>query len=164
MPPDPSAVPGPGARPLAARVRPGPRVIHETVAGETVIINMDSGRYYSLNPCGSFAWNALADGRSVAEVTDACVGAATENAATVVESVARFVDTLLAEGLVEAVVLDETDAPRTGALPPLVIEPASGTFEAPAMEIFTDMERLLLLDPLHEVDDRGWPYRRSEES
>jgi hypothetical protein len=35
-------------------------------------------------------------------------------------------------------------------------EPAA--FEPPLLEKFTDMEDLLLLDPVHEVDGRGWPH------
>ena len=30
-------------------------------------------------------------------------------------------------------------------------------FEAPALQVYTDMEDLLLLDPIHEVDEMGWP-------
>ena len=31
-------------------------------------------------------------------------------------------------------------------------------FEAPVLEKYTDMQTLLLVDPVHEVDDRGWPH------
>lgn len=161
---DPSAVPAIVAAVAARRVRPVPRVIHETVAGETVIIHMETGRYYSLNACGSFVWNALVDGRSVGAVTDACVLAAPGHAATVAESVARFVDALTAENLVEAEAPAAAETPAAAAPSWLALAPPSVTFEPPAMEIFTDMERLLPLDPLHEVDERGWPYRRSDES
>lgn len=143
-------------------MRPVRRVIHETVGGEAVIVNMDTGRYYSLNPCGSFVWNALADGQSVEAITEACALAAGGGAATVTDAVVCFVEALAAEGLVEA------HAPEDPAVPAAAVPPAlelgAGTLEPPAMEIFTDMERLLPLDPIHEVDERGWPYRRSEET
>jgi hypothetical protein len=33
------------------------------------------------------------------------------------------------------------------------------TFESPTLAKFTDMEDLLLLDPVHEVSpDQGWPH------
>lgn len=143
-------------------MRPARRVIHETVAGETVIVNMDTGRYYSLNVCGSFVWNALAGGQSAAAVAGACALAASEDAASGAESVARFIDALVAEGLIEPGAPDEADSPAAAALSALGL--GAETVEPPAMEIFTDMERLLPLDPLHEVDERGWPYRRSEKS
>ncbi|HTS49224.1 MAG TPA: PqqD family protein, partial [Bryobacteraceae bacterium] len=30
-------------------------------------------------------------------------------------------------------------------------------FVAPSLEAFQDLEGLLLLDPIHEVDEEGWP-------
>ncbi len=30
-------------------------------------------------------------------------------------------------------------------------------FEAPVLESYSDMQDLLLLDPIHDVDDAGWP-------
>ncbi len=35
-------------------------------------------------------------------------------------------------------------------------------FEAPKLEKFTDMQDLVLLDPVHEVDDVGWPAARPD--
>jgi hypothetical protein len=31
-------------------------------------------------------------------------------------------------------------------------------FQPPLFEKFTDMEAMLLLDPVHDVDDEGWPH------
>ena len=31
-------------------------------------------------------------------------------------------------------------------------------FEAPILQKYTDMQDLLLLDPIHEVDEAGWPH------
>ena len=31
------------------------------------------------------------------------------------------------------------------------------SFEAPILHKYTDMQDLLLLDPIHEVDEAGWP-------
>ena len=36
-----------------------PNVTHETIDGEAVIINLDSGNYYSLVEVGSFIWGLL---------------------------------------------------------------------------------------------------------
>jgi hypothetical protein len=33
-------------------------------------------------------------------------------------------------------------------------------FAAPALNTFSDMQELLLLDPIHEVDEAGWPVAR----
>jgi hypothetical protein len=64
--------------------------------------------------------------------------------------VAGLVEQLLAEGLV----VEDADAP-VGASPPA---PPADALEPPALEKFTDMQDLILLDPVHEVDERGWPH------
>ncbi|MCA1554989.1 MAG: PqqD family protein, partial [Chloroflexi bacterium] len=32
-------------------------------------------------------------------------------------------------------------------------------FEPPSLQRFTDMQDILLVDPIHEVDESGWPQR-----
>jgi len=125
-------------------------VIHQTLDGEAVVINLNNGRYYALNPSGSLVWNALADGHSTAAMARAFVP---ESSA----SIERFVDALVEQGLIHEISAAAADSPAT---PLSSITP----FSEPRMEIYTDMERLLPLDPLHEVDERGWPNRKSEPS
>ena len=64
-----------------------------------------------------------------------------------------LVDELVREGI-----LVSADEPG-----PAVLAPQNGTaarrYEAPALAKFTDMQELLLLDPVHEVDEAGWPNR-----
>jgi hypothetical protein len=31
-------------------------------------------------------------------------------------------------------------------------------FEKPGLQKYSDMQDLLLLDPIHEVDEMGWPH------
>ena len=33
-------------------------------------------------------------------------------------------------------------------------------YEHPVLQKYTDMEDLLLLDPIHDVDEAGWPARK----
>jgi hypothetical protein len=40
--------------------------------------------------------------------------------------------------------------------------PAAATWSAPTLEVFTDMQDLLLFDPIHEVGPEGWPYAADE--
>ena len=35
-------------------------------------------------------------------------------------------------------------------------------FAVPTLEVFTDMKEFLLVDPIHEVDERGLPQRDTE--
>jgi len=43
----------------------------------------------------------------------------------------------------------------------------SGTrqpFSAPVLNAYTDMEELLLLDPIHDVDQAGWPMPKAPDA
>ena len=36
------------------------------------------------------------------------------------------------------------------------------SFNAPALQKYSDMQELLLLDPIHDVDEAGWPKPNPE--
>jgi hypothetical protein len=67
---------------------------------------------------------------------------------------AKFVEELTAEGLLVPAV-----ATGTGLSASSLNTGNRSPFESPTFAKFTDMEDLLLLDPVHEVSaDQGWPH------
>lgn len=137
-------------RPKLTRFRPpSPSVIYETVEDETIIVNLDAGVYYALNPVGSAVWTGLAQGASVAELVESL--ADQYGARSVVdESLRAFVDELVAEDLIVA---DEDVEGKADAIDGW---PNGTSFEAPTLSRYTDMQDLLLLDPVHDVGVGGW--------
>ena len=69
--------------------------------------------------------------------------------------IATAVDALIAE-LMEAELIAADSSIESAGPPPEVVQKTP--FPAPEVERFTDMQDLLLLDPIHEVDDTGWPH------
>jgi len=69
------------------------------------------------------------------------------------DAVRDFTARLLEEGLIVPAPADNPGSP----LP--VPERSSVGFSTPTMSVYTDMEDLLLLDPIHDVDETGWPVR-----
>ena len=126
-----------------------PPVSHECIDGEVVIINMDSGKYYSLLDMAAALWHCIDAGTTrealLARVQNAY---AEQNGAHA--DVTAFLDALFAEGLIDTA----TDVRSESPAPPL---PA--TYVAPRLETFTDLQELLMLDPIHEVDATGWPNK-----
>jgi Coenzyme PQQ synthesis protein D (PqqD) len=47
-----------------------PDTIHETIDGETIIIDLSTGTYYSLRGSAPAIWSALAEGASVETVVE----------------------------------------------------------------------------------------------
>lgn len=120
-----------------------PDVVDESVDGEVLIVHLGTGTYYSSRGAGDGAWQMLASGRTPAE----SAGPLGQSEAAVRE----FLAELVAEGLLRPREAGLDGAPGLQAVPgPLVLEK------------YTDMQELLLLDPIHDVDDEaGWPNARA---
>ena len=109
-------------------ISPSSNVVSDTLESDTIVIDIRSGAYYTLTPETSPLWTAIAS-NSVYEF-----GQDPESDA--------LVRALLTEGLLA------TDA---------TIDYLNVAANADAFVKYTDMEELLLADPIHEVDESGWP-------
>jgi protein arginine N-methyltransferase 1 len=58
----------PVTEPATARLRVHPSVLSRELAGETVLLNLESGVYYGLDAVGTRAWNLLAEERTLTDV------------------------------------------------------------------------------------------------
>jgi len=134
---------------MSRRYRPNaPHVISEVIDGEAVIIHLGTGDYFSLRGSGSYVWQAIDLGADQAAIGRAYADAGLGDAAAVSAAADGLIDRLLEEQLI--VVASDEDAGPDLPVP-------TAAFEAPDLEKFTDMQDLILLDPVHEVDERGWP-------
>ena len=85
-----------------------PTVTHETIDGEAVIINLDSGNYYSLVDVGSFIWGLVEKGASASEVQNLVLQTYQGNATDVDRGVQELLVQLQQENLI--VPVDEAEA------------------------------------------------------
>ena len=130
-----------------------PAVIAEVIDNEAIIVNLDKGAYYSLRDSACAIWELLAQQLTVPAVVQGLTARFTGAPA----EIQTGVETLLAELLREEL-LTPGEGP-VAAPPPL--HNGNGNrpvFQPPVLEKFTDMADLLLLDPIHEVDEMGWPH------
>lgn len=133
------------------------QVISEIIDGEAVMINLTTGNYYSLNEVGASIWNLIEAGASTTEIVER-LSLRYEGAESEIESaVSQLVDELRGEDLVVA-------AEGNGAAPAAPEEPGPDRkpFETPRLEKHTDMQDLILLDPVHEVGEQGWPHVKAD--
>jgi len=134
-----------------------PQVVAETIGGEAIIVNLDTGAYFSLRDTAAAIWQGLEQGESAVRITEFMAGRYAGAPAEIESAVQELIEALVGEGLIEAIGPDEAvqDIAMAGAHEGASERPA---FTRPVMEKFTDMADLLLLDPIHEVDDDlGWP-------
>lgn len=133
------------------------QVIHETFDDEIVIVNLETGSYYSLDHVATAIWHLLGQ-RATASQIQANIAARYEgNRAEIERAVKDFLDELIADALVEY-----CDQPAPSGSPVVQTSETRPRFQAPVLNKYTDMEELLLLDPIHEVDELGWPSPKSD--
>lgn len=128
-------------------------VAAEKFDGEFVLINFARGTYFSLRNAAVDVWQQFENG-ATPEAVGARIAAHFSVAGDAVQAeLERCIGTLIEEELI-----CETDAPG-----PAVEGWSSQAYEAPVVEVYSDLQDLIILDPVHEVDDAiGWPRRPPE--
>jgi len=115
----------------------GPDVISEEMDDETVIINLESGCYYSLNAAATKIWEAVLSKMAI-EASGA---------------VSDVIAVMLEEKLIRKT---EFAAVTRGTFVPDMSEGGP----VPVIEKHSDIKEMLILDPIHEVEDLGWPNKK----
>jgi len=139
-----------------------PQVIHENIDGEVVLINLDKGLYYSTDQVGAEVWGLIEAGRSVQEVYEAIRARYAGEAGEIERAVHDFLSQLQAEELIVAASAPEIARPEAHS-PHAGSATARAPFHVPVLNKYTDMKDMLLLDPIHDVEESGWPAPRNPE-
>ena len=132
-----------------------PRVVHEIIDNEVVIIDFETGSYYSLNGAGADIWALLEHGALPAEIVD--------NILLRYESprpgAEQAVNQLLKELQKQSLITSTPGGTSSGPKPAPESRPAKEktALQIPTLNKYTDMQNLLLLDPIHDTDSMGWP-------
>jgi len=135
-----------------------PQIVYETFEGEVLAINLDSGTYYSIPGMSAKVWGWLIDGVPVESVRRAMLASCIGDGPTIEADLRSFVHRLETEKLI-APIEDASDAEE-----PQMAVPAPTPYTPLTIDGFTDMQDLLLLDPIHDVEQEGWPLVRNPEN
>jgi hypothetical protein len=139
-----------------------PKVILESFDDEVVIVNLDSGNYYSLDKVGADIWSLLERGASLHETVSAVEGIYDGDHDDIRAGVKRLVEELQAESLILSETRECSAGSRDAVLAENGVQGGKPAFAPPVLSKYTDMQDLLLLDPIHEVDESGWPNSKPE--
>jgi Coenzyme PQQ synthesis protein D (PqqD) len=136
-----------------------PQVIYENIDGEVVLINLERGLYYSTDQVGAEIWDLIEAGRSVRELREAILARYAGDGEQIDEALSDFISELRKEELIVAGTAAATERvePRRPAGGSATERPA---FPTPVLNKYTDMKDMLLLDPIHDVEESGWPAPR----
>ena len=139
-----------------------PNIVHETIDGETILLNLKTGNYYSFDGIGASIWNYIDKTGSWYRTVELITDTDPAEKESITNSIKDFVSKLLEEELLRKadqvekeneVDLEETEKELKNASP---------GFKAPVLNKYSDMQDLLLLDPIHDVDEGGWPEVKDE--
>ena len=124
-----------------------PAISHETLAGEVVIVNLVKGHYYCLEGTGAQIWELIAQKHSYSAILSFCLNHYEGSEENIEKAVESFVQVLLDQGIVIS------QEKETSSSLPVMLSTKEQPFIEPILNIYTDMEELLLLDSIHEVDE-----------
>jgi hypothetical protein len=139
-----------------------PNVMHETIEGEVIVIDLTTGSYYSLREAAAEIWHSIEQGTDEAGIDEVLQERYEAPPEEIVAAIGRFLDELAGEGLIEPSD-GASAAPSAPAAPPQQVN-GRVPFVAPLLEKHSDMQDLILLDPVHEVGPQGWPHRPGPEA
>jgi hypothetical protein len=136
-----------------------PPVVGEIIDGEVMVINLDTGVYYSVTGAGAAVWPMLVGGATRLEISDRVARHYDADAASVERDLGTFI-ALLAN---EAILRPRPDDVAAGPFDAVEAWPAV-RYPGFGFERYDDMQALLVIDPVHEVGDFGWPSRSADDS
>ena len=149
-----------GKKQITFRIN-APRVVYQTIENETIIIDFDNGAYYSADGVGAEIWEGIAGNLTADRIIHAVSQRYAGDEQEIIEEVGRFIERLQRESLILPM-----EEPPAGAhavsdegIAEAGLRPA---YVPPQLRKYTDMQDLLLLDPIHEVDEQGWPIAKDE--
>jgi hypothetical protein len=126
-------------------------VTSETFEAETVVINFVSGVYFSLSGSAPLIWRLLKTPTSF----DVILASIVDDPSVARDAVQAMLDHLITENCVHIVQIDEKELGR-------LREPTYEPYSPPIVETFHDLQELIVVDPVHEIDEiDGWPHRPS---
>jgi hypothetical protein len=129
------------------------RFPHDTIDGETVIIDAESGHLFLLTGIGPWLWHRLAVGASFQELADELSG---HYGMESVEPTLAFLNSLAEQDLLTT---EPTATLAGGDLPSL-----SDVFALPVLEKYDDIAEIIAMDPIHDIiPSKGWPHAPTED-
>ena len=138
-----------------------PNIVHELIDGEVIIVNLKQGDYYSLLNTSAEIWTEIEREQSSAQIVAQLTQNYQEEPEIIAQGVQLFIDQLIEEGIITELAGDIQENE--------IVSHGFGNngidkspFEMPKLSKYTDMEDLLALDPIHEVDETGWPNAKLE--
>jgi len=140
-----------------------PNVVHETIEGETILLNLGTGNYYSIEWPGTAIWDLLVETGDTEGIRNAFVEANIDKQSEVDEAYTKFIEKLIEEELVVTIGNGDASTFTIDENSEKEFSKAASKLDKLTINKYSDMQDMLLLDPIHDVDDKGWPEPKKDD-
>ena len=131
-----------------------PKVVYEVLNTEVIAIDFDTGTYYALLHVAKLVWLLIEQQTPLNQIVQILSDYYKRESNAVLVDVQLFISQVLESGLIESV---DKSAHSQGPIPQ--IDSHGWGYEPPKLVSYMDIQDLLLLDPIHEVVESGWPNK-----
>lgn len=140
-----------------------PHIVHDTIDGETILVNLKNGNYYSFDKSGVVIWEVITQNGTINELIEIIANIFNEPNEKVEIVITKFIEKLIGENIL---IIDNNEITEPSDLNAeeikLKYKEIISNFEDPVLHVYADMQDMLLLDPIHDTDEKGWPSGKDE--
>ena len=133
-------------------------ILSDVFGEEVVLVNLESGVYYSLKYSAAQIWIRLINQYSPTEVFADLIQIYQVDENDLISDINLFITQLLEDKIIKIASETEKKSIEFNSKGILV------TYTSPVVETFSDMQEILLLDPVHDVDKAGWPISKNSDT
>jgi|LauGreDrversion4_2_1035121.scaffolds.fasta_scaffold03667_1 hypothetical protein len=130
-------------------------IISDVFGEEVVLVNLESGVYYSLRYSAAQIWIRLINQYSPTEVFADLIQIYQVDENDLISDINLFFTQLLEAKIIKITPEAEKKSIEFNS------KEISAPYNSPVVEKFSDMQEILLLDPVHDVDKAGWPISKN---
>jgi hypothetical protein len=128
------------------------RIVYEVLNTEVIAIDFQTGNYYAIIHIAKQIWQLIEQHLPLDQIASVISAEYPIDPAKVSSDLNHFIGELLDEGLIEECTVSEFGNP-------IPFDTEGWEYDVPRLQRYTDVQNLLLLDPIHEVTDAGWPEK-----
>ena len=133
------------------------KIVYDSIDGEVIMINFDTGNYYSLNSVGKDIWSCIEKNLNLSAIVGEISAKYMADEKNILEDIHKFLAELKQEELILLIADTNKSSFADEEKPSSDKDNEKLKYEKPGLQKYTDMKEMLLLDPIHEVDETGWP-------
>ena len=135
---------------------PQPRIVYEVLNTEVIAIDFNTGTYYALLHAAKQVWLLIERQLPLDQIAQVLSNHYKHEFSEVLADLQQFITQLLENGLIE-LAAETPDSPGSTEL--IQIDSQGWKYDPPKLLTYMDVQDLLLLDPIHEVTEAGWPAK-----